>query len=212
MDEAKTMLAESGVKITSEGKKYLGYTLRTTEFNKSFCEDLASKFTKMAETLCEIAKAYPQEAYAGYIFGLSNKWTYFCRSVSEMRVAIIPLDEVVKNRLLPTVIGTPISSELRNIVALSTRLGRLGIPLHAESRAEDLRVSQKVTEYLVHLIKCQSCLTHGDLKQSQGDTCRKIQTEKDKNNHQKFTALSENASQAVKRCLTTATERGIPVG
>ena len=116
------MLAESGVKITSERKKYLGYPLRTTEFNKSFCEDLASKFTKMAETLCEISKAYPQEAYAGYIFGLSNKWTYFCRSVSEMRVAIIPLKiVVVKNRLLPTVIGTPISSELRNIVALSTR-------------------------------------------------------------------------------------------
>ena len=69
-------------------------------------------------------------------------------------------------------------------------------------------MSQKVTEYLVHLIKFQSCLTHGDLKQNQGDTCRKLQTEKDKNNQEKFTALSENASQAVKRCLTTATERG----
>ena len=29
---------------------------------------------------------------------------------------------------------------------------------------------------------------------------------KDKNNQDKFTALSENASQAVERCLTTATE------
>ena len=189
-------------------KKYLGYPLGTTEFNKSFCEDLASKFIKMTETLCEIAKAYPQEAYAGHILGLSNKCTYFCRSVSEMRVAIIPLDEVVNNRLLPTVIGTPISSELRNIVALSTRLGGLDITLLAESSTEDLRVSQKVTEYLVHLIKCQSCLTHGDLRQNQGDTCRKIQTKKDKNKQEKFTALSENASQAVKRCLTTATERG----
>ena len=140
MDEAKTMFAESGVKITSKGKKYLGCPLGNTEFNKSFCEDLASKFTKMTETLCEIAKAYPKEAYAGYTFGLSNKWTYFCRSVSEMRDAIIPLDEVVYNRLLPTVIGTPISSELRNLVALPSRLGGLGIPLFAESSAEDHRV------------------------------------------------------------------------
>ena len=67
MDEAKTMFAESGVKITSEGKKS-GLLLGTTEFNKSFCEDLASKFTKMTETFPETAKAYPQEAYAGYIF------------------------------------------------------------------------------------------------------------------------------------------------
>ena len=89
-----------------------------------------------------------------------------------------------------------------------TRLGGLGIPLLAESSAEDHRVSQKVTENLVHLIKCQSHLTPGDLRQKQGDTCRKIQTEKDKKKQEKFTALSENASQAVKRCLTTATERG----
>ena len=174
MDEAKTMFAESGVKITSKGKKYLGCPLGNTEFNKSFCEDLASKFTKMTETLCEIAKAYPKEAYAGYTFGLSNKWTYFCRSVSEMRDAIIPLDEVVYNRLLPTVIGTPISSELRNLVALPSRLGGLGIPLFAESSAEDHRVSQKVTKDLVHLIKCQSRLTLGELRQKQSDTCRKI--------------------------------------
>ena len=48
----------------------------------------------------------------------------------------------------------------------------------------------------------QSRLTPEDLRQKQGDTCRKIQTK------HKFTALSENSSQAVKRCLTTATERG----
>ena len=125
-----------------------------------------------------------------------------------MRDAIIPLDEVLSNRFFPTLIGTPISSELRNIVALPTRLGGLGIPLLAESSAEDHRVSQKATEDLVQFIKCQSGLTPGGLRQKQGDTCRKNQTEKDENNQHKFTALSKNASQAVKRFLITATERG----
>ena len=134
----------------------------------------------MTETLCEVSKAYPQEAYAGYTFGLSNKWTNFCQSVSKMRDAKNPLEEVVNNRLLRIVIGTPICSELRNIAALPTRLGGLGIPLLTESSAEDHRVSQKKTEDLIHLIKCQSRLTTGDLRQKQGDTCRKILTERTK--------------------------------
>ena len=107
-----------------------------------------------------------------------------------MRDAITPLDEVVNNRLLPTIIGTPICSEFRNLVDLPTRLGGFGLPLLAKRSAEHHRVSQKLTEDLFHLIKCQSRLTPGDLRQKQGDTCRKIQTKKDKNNQHNFTALS----------------------
>ncbi|KAG1701696.1 hypothetical protein GQR58_004720 [Nymphon striatum] len=70
--------------ITDVGHKYLGSYIGTKEGTTDF---ISAKVDIWIEELSRIATREPQVAYAAYIYGLSKRWTYVCRTtpdISEM--------------------------------------------------------------------------------------------------------------------------------
>ena len=66
-----------------------------------------------------------------------------------------PVDEIIKNELLPSITGESIGNKEKELYPLPTRLGGLGIPSFAEKAENDFENSFRITAPLVALIVTQ---------------------------------------------------------
>ena len=63
-----------------------------------------------------------------------------------------PVDEIIKNELLPSIIGESITDKEKEVYSLPTRLGGLRIPSSTEEAENDFENSLHITAPLVTLI------------------------------------------------------------
>ena len=70
--------------------------------------------------------------------------------------------EIIKNELLPSIIGESITDKEKELYSLPTRLGGLGIPSFAEKAENDFENSLHITALLVALIVMQEELLLDD--------------------------------------------------
>ena len=49
--------------------------------------------------LAEFAATQPQACYAAYTFGLKRKWTYYLRTLSDIRELLEPLERAISDAL-----------------------------------------------------------------------------------------------------------------
>ena len=63
-----------------------------------------------------------------------------------------PVDEIIKNELLPSIIGESITDKEKELYSLPTRLGGFRIPSSTEKAENDFENSLHITAPLVTLI------------------------------------------------------------
>ena len=83
--EAKNLFMDTGVKITTEGRKYLGGFVGTNEGRENYVNGLVEDWISQIEVLSEIAKCEPQAAYSAFTAGFKHKLTYFIRTTKSHR-------------------------------------------------------------------------------------------------------------------------------
>ena len=86
----------------------------------------------------------------------------FFRTVPGMNELLKPVDESIKNELLPSIIGESITNKEKELYSLPTRLGGLGIPFFAEKAEIDFENSLHITALLVSLMVIQEELLPND--------------------------------------------------
>ena len=75
-----------------------------------------------------IAQSQPHAAFSAFTHGLSSKWTYFLRTIPNVKNYLQPLEDTIRYQLLPTLTGQcAFNDELRTLISLPSRLGGLGI-------------------------------------------------------------------------------------
>ena len=80
------------------------------------------------ERLSSIAATQPHAAYATFIHGLISKWTYLVRTTPDIEDLLQPLENAIRQQLLPSLTGQTAFNDLdRDLLALPTCLGGLGI-------------------------------------------------------------------------------------
>ena len=90
---------------------------------------LADEWVKQIRMLAKIAKIDPHSAYAAYTHGLRHKYTYAMRTILDAGSMFQPLENGIKNQLIPALTEQlQMSEDERNLIALPVRLGGLGIP------------------------------------------------------------------------------------
>ena len=77
LDTAKWVFQDTGISVTSEGKRYLGASVGSQTFTTEYVNGKVQSWTTCQESLSDIAKVHSQMAYCAYVHGLANKWTYF---------------------------------------------------------------------------------------------------------------------------------------
>ena len=59
MENAKQLFKNSGIKLTSSGKRHLGTVIGSTDFPRMYVSDIIENWTKKIELLSDIAKSEP---------------------------------------------------------------------------------------------------------------------------------------------------------
>lgn len=148
-EEAVHLFQNTGINITTEGRKYLGGFVGKDEATKEYVEELRDEWINQLEELSNIAKSEPQAAYSAFTAGFRHKMTYFIRTIPDLAETLKPLDEVINNKLIPAITeGQIISAADRSLLSLPVRLGGLGIPIYQEECPKEYQNSRKVTQLL----------------------------------------------------------------
>ena len=84
---------------------------------------------KEVDDISDIAKREPQLAYSGYIYGLSKRWNYVCRTTPCISQQMKRLDYRIRESFIPAILNRAFScTDLnRRIFGLPARDGGLSI-------------------------------------------------------------------------------------
>jgi len=151
-DEAKRIFAGTEVKITTEGRKYLGSPIGTKDFMMSFVSKVISEWVKELTDLTNISKQEPQVCYSAYVFGLSKRWLYLMRTTPDIADLFEPLESCITEQFLPSLFRQFKADVLREVIALPAKLGGLSIFNPILTAPSEYQYSRSATEPLVNLI------------------------------------------------------------
>ena len=152
-DKAKEIFEDTSIKISTEGHRHLGSVIGSKQFSENYISSLISQWCEEITELSLIAKTHPQAAYSAFTSGYKHKFTYFMRTIENIENFMLPLDKVIKLKLIPALFNDfQISEKLRSLIALPCKLGGMGIINPTEIANEEYVNSRKLTKKLTSLI------------------------------------------------------------
>ena len=151
LSDAQKLFDGTGVQVTAEGKRHLDAALVSCSFTVHYVSEKVELYmwSCLVSRLSEIARIHPHAAYAAFIHGLCNKWTYFLRTIPRVLELLKPLEEAIALKFIPAIVGMVVSVEERALLALPIRLGGLGIVDLQSVSGSEFAASEKITSPLV---------------------------------------------------------------
>lgn len=206
--EAVELFKNTGINITTDGRKYLGGFVGTEEAKIEYVTELRDEWINQLVVLSEIAKSEPQAAYSAFIAGFQHKMTYFIRTIPDLAEILKPLDECIEKHLLPAITeGHVLSESDRKLLSLPVRFGGLGIPIYQELCSKEYANSRKATQLLTPKIVAQEheyTLDRVKEKEIEGE----IKSARETAHKEKLTTLRTSMTNAQRRANELAQMKG----
>ena len=137
----------------SEGHRNLGSVIERKQFSENFISSLITQWCEEITELSLISKTHPHAAYFAFTSGYKHKFTFFMRTIENIENFILPLDKVIKQKLIPVLLNDfQISEKLRSLIALPCKLSGMDIISLIEIANEQYVISRKLTKKLTNLI------------------------------------------------------------
>ena len=152
LSRAQEIFHGTGVQIQASGNRYLGAAIGSETFKQQYVSDKVSKWVQDLEQLSAIAVEEPQLALAAYTKGICHRWSFLQRTVEGISPLFKPLEECIRESLLPAIIGRKISDLERRIFSLPVRYGGLGVANPVETCEREYSSSKAITEDLSRLM------------------------------------------------------------
>jgi hypothetical protein len=208
LQEAKKIFAGTGVEISTNGERHLGAVLGTQMFREAYVSKKVKKWVQDIEELSDIAIEEPQAALAAFNKALCRRWTFIQRTMSNISHLFIPLENTIRNKFIPAVIGRHISDIEREIVSLPVRLGGLGIENPVITADREVKGSVKVTANLSSLIKVQDQTLDKYDHATVNTIVSELKEAKEADLKQKLKTIMDAVDENTLRALQLAQERG----
>ena len=154
--EARALFEDTPIQITTDGKRHLGAAIGTNDFKEEYVSNMVTEWVRQIRTLTAIAKSQPHAAYSAYIHGEQHKFTYFLRTIENIGEILKPLDDVIENEFIPTLFGTTITEQDRELFALPIKDGGLGLRAITPNSKLAHDTSMTLTKPLIDSILHQS--------------------------------------------------------
>lgn len=81
VDAESKLFADTGVKITTDGRKHLGAAIGTGSYKNEYVKERLEKLEAELKLLSKIANIDPQAAYCCFVAGFKNKFSYLMRTI-----------------------------------------------------------------------------------------------------------------------------------
>ena len=108
------------------------------------------------QTLEEIASTQPHAVYSALVHGVSSQWLFITRTTTDIEHLLQPLEDAIHQILIPALTGRPPFSKVeRDMLALPSRLGGLGIPNPSSNSQSSFHASVILTTPHVNHITAQ---------------------------------------------------------
>ena len=203
LEEAKQAFEGTSIQISVQGERHLGAVIGTDENKRRYIEGKIENWTKEITLLAEIASTHPQAAYSAYIASYQHKLTYFLRTISGIEEELKKVDQVVRHKLIPAIIGGHIIDDNdRLMMSLPTRLGGMGLKIYAETAALDHQDSMHITTSLQNQIL-------GDDDNMMSRTKSQIKIEHGKRNQEKLKRFLKSSDVNTRRKIETLNQKGV---
>ena len=156
--DAASVFSGSGIRISMEGRPYLGAAIGSDSYVNSFVVEKVKGWSAEVKRLSRFAESQPHAAYCAFTHGLSSRWLFVFRTVPCVCDAFQPLEDMIRQVFIPTLTGcSPPSDSSRLLFALPARWGGLGIFVPTRRCVSELAASRDVTEPL------SQCILNHDL-------------------------------------------------
>ena len=208
LDLARQVFGDTGINIDINGERHLGAVIGNQEFKENFVKKKVDKWILDVEQLSSIAKDEPQIALSAFTKALCMRWCFVQRTISNVEHLFQPLEDTIREKLIPAIIGRNVSEIERRILALPVRFGGLGILNPVITAKYEFDTSMKITSGLKNLIYNQeNSLANLDNERIR-DTINKTKQDKEKRLMQEFELIKSEVSNDLKLNLDLAREKG----
>ena len=167
-----------------------------------------TKWVNDVEALVKIAKEEPQAALCAFNTGLSQRWAFVQRTMEGIGALFQPIEDVIRQKVIPALCGRHISDLERRLFALPYRYGGLGIRNPVETAASAYDASVRITQPLSDLILTQNM----DLSMLDREVVSRIKTVITEEKERVYVAEAEEIAATLdiksKRLLKCAQEKG----
>ena len=151
----------------------------TEEQKENYINEKVREWAKEINVLVDIATTHPQAAYTAYVTSYLHRLTYLLQTVPDIEDQLKKIDEVVRHKLIPAVIGGHIINDAKRVIlSLPTRLGDLGLKIFTETAENQCKDLTRITSNL----QAQIFGTNN----SEGKTRGEIKAEREKRNQEKL--------------------------
>lgn len=208
LDHAKEMFAGSGINIDVEGERHLGAVIGSEEFKEQFVNKKVEKWIKDVEQLSFIAKDEPQLVLSAFTKALNHRWCFMQRTIPNISTLFQPLEDTIREKLIPAIVGRRVSDIERKILSLPVRLGGIGIQNPTETADVEYDTSVKITENLKTLIYNQERTLENLDEDGNRRKLNMLKEAKEKRLMQQFEEIKSQVDENMKQCLGYAREKG----
>ena len=159
--------------------------------------------------MSDIASREPQLAYSAFVYGLSKRWNYVCRTTPDIASRLKPLEYVTRESFIPSILNRTFSctEDLRNIFSLPARYGGMGIPKMPELADDEFRYSCIASRKLTQAIVEQKQQYHEDKDETKAAKAIITKNRISKYEEEKKTIL-ETLADSGKMVVQLASEKG----
>ena len=207
-DEAVKTFESTGIKVTLTGERHLGAVIGSQECRKEYINGKINEWIKDVEQLSRFAKEEPQLAYSAYTKAISMRWCFVQRTIPNSKDYFIPLEETIREELIPAIVGRKVTDLERKLISLPVRLGGLGINNPTLSADVEFHNSSFVTQNLTALIEQQETnLDSYNLSQVKKDI-QQVQMEKEELLLERLEEVKNYVDEKLKRSIELACEKG----
>ena len=109
---------------------------------QSFLENKVLRLREEVENLCNFVESQPQAAYTACTQGLKNKWLFLCRARPDATTALVPVEQILTEKLIPTITGRLVNTDERTILASGDFKGGLRVLKHPPRECNELLLSK----------------------------------------------------------------------
>ena len=152
LEDARHLFAGSDIQITCQGERHLGAVVGQESFKYEYVNAKVKKWIQDVRDITAIANDEPQAALSAYTKSVCHRWVFIQRTIPNIKHLFIPLEECIRQHLIPAVVGRPVSDHERELLSLPVRLGGLGITNPTETAEREYNSSCTITEDLADLI------------------------------------------------------------
>ena len=160
------------------------------------------------EQLSAIANEEPQLALSAFTKALCMRWCFVQRTISNTSHLFEPLEECIREKLIPAIVGRKISDLERRLLALPVRFGGIGILNPVETANFEYETSIKITGNLTNIIYHQENTWENYSEERVKNTISKTKQDKEKRLLQEFESIKALVKDEMKINLDLAREKG----